>query len=196
MKPIFKSFIRALVAFAIVLAIFYWPFIYANIKYDLAEPQPLVQITTNDHVQPTGTPNQLVIASLNITAPIVYADATDDKTVQTDLQSGVVHYANTANPGTVGNCYIFGHSSDYLFTPGNFKTVFAVLPKIAIGDQIQISDSSGKIFVYTVTSTKVVAPNDTSVLSQDTNGARILNLQTSYPVGTALKRFIATAQIQ
>jgi sortase A len=90
--------------------------------------------------------------------------------------------------------YIFGHSSDFAWTPGSYKTVFAKLPEIQLGTEIRISDDAGKIYTYKVIETKVVGPKDTSVLTQDP-AKKLLTLQTSYPVGTALKRFLAVSEL-
>jgi sortase A len=161
-----------------------------QIRYALHKPVP----ETVKNIQ-TGEPNRLSIQKLGITAPIIITENKTEKEFQQDLAQGVVHYPGTAKIGEVGNAYIFGHSSDFLWKPGSFKTVFALLPKIQIGDIITASNEQGQVFEYKVIETKIIKPNDLSVLSQDTGGRKILTLQTSYPVGTALKRFIVTAEL-
>ena len=137
----------------------------------------------------------LSIPSLSITAPIVYATGSSETVFQTDLKNGVVHYPGTANPGQSGNCYIFGHSSDYVWSSGKFKTVFATLPHIQKGAEIQVSNKDGLIFTYIVTNITVVSPSATQYLEQDTT-KKILTVQTSYPIGTALKRFLVIAELK
>jgi HemK-like putative methylase len=70
----------------------------------------------------------LSIPSLSIEAPIQFIDKADEKTFQAALKNGVVHYPGTALAGEFGNMYIFGHSSDYIWSKGHYKTIFAVLP--------------------------------------------------------------------
>lgn len=140
-------------------------------------------------------PNTLLISALNIDAPLIYVSEKNETVFQDALQYGVVHYPETANIGEVGNAYFFGHSSDLPWTKGNYKTVFAALPDIKKGTNILVTDAKGAQYNYTVTETKVVRPTDFSVLNQDTNGRKILTLQTSYPLGTALRRFIVVAEI-
>jgi sortase A len=140
-------------------------------------------------------PNVLFISSLDITAPIVYTNGTTEDEFQKALAEGVVHYPGTAEPGQRGNAYIFGHSSDFVWSKGKYKTVFALLPKIKEGDIINISDKEGNPYTYKVTGTKVVAPNALEYLKQDLN-KKTLTLQTSYPLGTALKRFLVFAELQ
>lgn len=146
--------------------------------------------------QKTGEPNQLKIASLEITAPILYAQTNSETEFQDLLKDGVVHFPGTAEIGQPGNAYIFGHSSDFITSKGHYKTVFALLPRIQVGAEIEISDKQGVIYYYKVVSTKIVAANDVSVLDQGDGSKKILTLQTSYPVGTALKRFVAIAELE
>jgi sortase A len=141
------------------------------------------------------TPNWLWIQSLNISAPVIEPAGKTEDDFQVALRSGTVHYPGTAYPGQKGNVYIFGHSSDFAFTPGNFKTVFALLPRIEIGAQIKLTDEEGIIYYYKVTDKFVVDANRTDVLDQDTSKS-ILTLQTSYPIGTALRRYIVIAELQ
>lgn len=144
----------------------------------------------------TAQADMLWIESLNITAPIKYVDKVDEATFQKALQDGIVHYPETALPGRPGNTYIFGHSSDYLLTKGNYKNVFVLLPNIELGAEIKITDPQGKLYTYVVTETKVVGPQDLEVLSQFNNERKLLTLQTSYPIGTALKRYIVVAELK
>lgn len=136
----------------------------------------------------------LTIPSLGISAPIVYSSSNIESKIQTDLQSGVAHLSGTANVGDVGNAFIVGHSSNYKNAPGNFNEVFAKLPEIKIGDQIRVRVGSEE-FDYTVTQTHIVQPTELWVESQETDGAKILTLQTSYPVGTAKQRFIVVSKL-
>ena len=139
--------------------------------------------------------NHLVIKNLDISSPIIYIDKKDDNVYEDALQQGVVHFPGTVLPGELGNCYIFGHSSDYIWRHGQYKTIFAPLTQIKLGDTITITNPAGEIFNYIVTSTLVVGPNDVSVLSQQGKKKYLLTLQTSYPLGTALQRFIVQAEM-
>ncbi len=143
----------------------------------------------------SGKPDTLAIPSLGLEAPLVYVTETDEVTFQRGLEQGVVHYPSTTLPGEIGNAYYFGHSSDYAFKKGNYKTVFAILPKIEAGAEIYITDHSGQQFTYKVREKKVVEPKDVSVLSQGDGKEKLLTLQTSWPLGTALRRYVVIAEI-
>ncbi|MFZ6035527.1 MAG: sortase [Patescibacteria group bacterium] len=143
----------------------------------------------------TGEPNRITIPDRDIQAPVIYVDNTSEEVFQEALGNGVVHYPGTPEPGELGNPYIFGHSSDYAWKPGDYKKIFTPLVDIPIGTAIHITNSVGELYVYTVSETKVVGPKDVSVLDQYDFKRYMLTLQTSYPIGTALKRFIAIAEL-
>lgn len=140
-------------------------------------------------------PNQLVIESLDIVAPVQFVTESNENAYQAALVNGVVLFPGTAEVGQAGNTYIFGHSSDFAFSKGNFKTVFALLPQIEIGALVEVSDKEGTKYTYKVYDKFVAEKNRTDLLSQETNGKTILTLQTSYPIGTALKRYIVKAKL-
>lgn len=144
--------------------------------------------------QPGSDNYFLRIDKLALKAPVVFSDSAAEAQIQNHLQSGVVHIPGSAMPGQTGNCYIVGHSSDYLTSRGDYKNVFARLPELTTGDVIMIQ-SGHQEFLYQVLETKVVAAHNLSVLSQETGGKKLLSLQTSYPVGTAQKRFIVVASL-
>ena len=186
-----KTLLMALGLVVLVFTVMDFNFLWFNIKNNVKKT-PILPTTIT---QPQGAPNQLNIPSLNITAPIIYVEKTNEADFQAALKNGVVHYPGTAVPGGNGNCYIFGHSSDYIWSKGNYKTIFAPLPKIKIGVDILITNQAGQLFTYRVTKTFVISANDLSVLAQD-QSQKILTLQTSYPLGTALRRFIVVAEIK
>ncbi len=192
MNPARKTALIILGVIAILVLAF-GPYAYTRLAYLWrSEPAtPPAEVVA----QPTGEPNRLSIPSLALEAPIVYPTEIGEDAYQVALREGVVHYPGTAEPGLPGNVYIFGHSSDFLWAPGGYKTVFAVLPEIAIGAEIQISNPTGEIFTYVVKETKVVNPKDLEVLDQGQGEFSRLTLQTSYPLGTALQRFLVIAEL-
>lgn len=142
-----------------------------------------------------GEPNRIHIPDREIQAPIVYVDEANEEQFQEELANGVVHYPGTAAVGELGNPYIFGHSSDYAWKPGDYKKVFAPLVDIPVGTTVRITNDAGELYIYRVIETKVVGPKDVSVLDQHNSERYLLTLQTSYPIGTALKRFIAVCEL-
>lgn len=145
---------------------------------------------------PTPTPNpfnpaseaRLVIPKIGVDVPISWNVPEDQ--LKTKLLEGVVHSQDTALPGQKGNIFITGHSSYYPWVDSTYKNVFALLDKLSTGDKVFIKYSSA-VFNYEVQSSKVVSPNDLSVMSQgdDYN----LTLMTCVPIGTNLNRLIVSA---
>jgi LPXTG-site transpeptidase (sortase) family protein len=145
----------------------------------------------------TTTNNQIFIASLGIKAPVVWNSPVDEGSMLANLQHGVVHYAGTALPGDGlsegrGNIFISGHSSYYSWDPGGYKSIFATLPNISIGDQVAIGYND-RVYVFAVYERFEVTPDDVSVVGQDM-GKHVLSIMTCVPIGTNERRFIARAE--
>lgn len=145
--------------------------------------------------------NRMVIPRLDLNVPIVIPPrdallAEDWKQleaqIQDSLQNGVVHYPGTAEPGQPGNFFITGHSSYFPWAPGSFKSVFARLHELNVGDEYWIY-YGGDRFRYVIREKKEIRPSDVSVLDQPV-GKRIGTLMTCTPVGTTLRRLIIVAQ--
>lgn len=141
-------------------------------------------------------PSTIYIESLGIQAPLVYTDETEERKFQEALAFGVVHYPGTADVGEKGNAFFFGHSSDFPTKPGNYKTIFALLPHIQMGQEIIVTDTKGVVYKYEAVSTHIVKPTDTQWLKQGDRSEAMITLQTSYPVGTAINRFLVIGKLK
>jgi len=145
--------------------------------------------------------NRLIIPKLGLNVPLVTPSydallredwAQVEKDIQDALQMGVVHYPGTAKPGQTGNFFVTGHSSYYPWAPGKYKTVFARLQELEIGDEYWVYYGGDK-FRYVIRSKKEVKPSDVTVLDQPLD-RRISTLMTCVPVGTTLRRLIIVAE--
>jgi LPXTG-site transpeptidase (sortase) family protein len=200
--PVWGRIVFIVTVLALVFVLLNYQYFWANIRFSLFHRQAASinsasnsPSTLSKSGEPVGEANHLEIPSLDIRVPIIYVNEQSEKVYQAALINGVVHFPGTPEPGQYGNVYIFGHSSDYIWSKGHYKTVFAVLPRIKKGAEIDISDTQGHQFVYRVIAQKVVAANDASVLDQGNNQKKLLTLQTSYPVGTALRRYVVVAEL-
>lgn len=198
-KQRIKYVVIGLVSFAVFAIIFNAPVIISQINYFFNQPKAQESINLPTTAKPASAPqaevvppeNVVIIPKINSTAPLILEPSQQEKNIQVALRDGVVHYAGTAVPGEIGNVVIVGHSSNDWWEPGNYKFVFALLDKLAVGDKVQINYSSRK-YVYEVSSTKIVAPTDLSVLNQTSDP--ILTLITCTPPGTSWKRLIVSAK--
>jgi len=144
--------------------------------------------------------NRIMIPKIGQNIPIKEVDPKNlldqkwsglEEDIQEALKDGVVRYPGTALPGQNGNVFVTGHSSYYLWDPGRYKDVFALLHELAIGDTITVFYDENR-FDYKVTEIKVVSPHEVDVLQQ-TNDKRI-TLMTCTPIGTAINRLVVIAQ--
>lgn len=144
--------------------------------------------------------NRIIIPGINKNVPVVNVKTENlvkrdwgalEKDIQESLREGVVHYPGTAYPGMNGNVVITGHSSYFVWDPGRFKDVFALLHEVNVGDKVIVYYEQKK-YLYQVYDKKVVTPDKVDVLTQD--GTDKLTLITCTPVGTNLKRLIVTAK--
>ena len=195
-----KRITIAIILFCLVFGALNWMYFKEQFKYYLDPPGRGSELVTSDQMagrneDETAQPDMLWIDSLGIVAPIQYVEGTTEEVFQVALQKGIVHYPGTSPPGAPGNAYFFGHSSDFPTAKGDYKTVFALLPKIQHGAEIKVTDRAGNLFRYKVDRQFSVNPDQLDVLHQDA-GVKQLTLQTSYPIGTALKRYIVIAYLQ
>jgi LPXTG-site transpeptidase (sortase) family protein len=185
-------FLTAAGVFALVLLLFKSPIIISQLEYSLSShPQPATTSSVLTGTQIIPAQDTITIPKINVHAPVNYEPSTAESAIQTALQTGVVHYANTALPGQIGNVAIFGHSSNDWWEAGNYKFVFVLLDKLSPGDQISL-DYNSKRYTYVVTGAQVVDPTAVSVLNPTPTPT--LTLITCSPPGTSLRRLVVTAK--
>jgi len=113
-----------------------------------------------------------------------------------DLSKSLIHYPGTALPGRIGNSVVFGHSAlPIFFSPTNYKTIFATLPTLKIGDEI-IVNYDGVTYRYIIEQLFDVLPTDIQILEQD-NSDSFISLVTCIPPGDPRnpRRLIVRARI-
>jgi len=131
------------------------------------------------------------IDTINIEGEIVQGESS------LRMNDGLWHFPTTSYPGEKGNSVIIGHR--FLHLPPR-KDTFFNLEDIKIGESILISQNTDpnnpekkEILNYIVTETKIVEPNDVSVIQQ-TDDYR-LTLITCTPLWTSEKRFVVIAKL-
>lgn len=136
------------------------------------------------------TANILELPEFGIKAPIWKIDTSDLKLIYQKLKQGVVLYPGSALPGQ-GYSIIIGHSSQYPWQPGKYKSVFSLLSELQIGDKIYVYWEQ-KPLVFEVKEKKIFLPwpkgseiTETIFPPED---KPILILQSCWPVGVAYKR--------
>jgi len=189
-----RPFVGAIASGLIIFAVFNSQVIIGQIQY-IINPGTgdSAAISANTASEAVGPEPLIIIPKINVSAPVVYDVQTfDEAQVQKALERGVVHYGTTAVPGQLGNNVIVGHSSNNWWASGKYKFAFVLLDKLEVGDTFTLHYQS-KRYVYEVGQKRVVEPNDTSVLSQQTD-VPVTTLITCTPAGTSLRRLIITAK--
>jgi len=188
-----KSLMFGLSIGAVVLVIFLFSFFNERFIAPFIQPSrnssntPIIAGGTSISPDP-----ELIIPKINVQIPVVYAADNSDNTIENDLESGVVHYADTAVPGQNGNLVIFGHSSNNIFNPGRYKFAFVLLSRLDKGDTFYI-DNNGHRYTYQIFDRQIVSPTDVSVLGL-TDKAATATLITCDPPGTSTNRLVVTAE--
>ncbi|MFH1429084.1 MAG: sortase [Candidatus Margulisiibacteriota bacterium] len=133
--------------------------------------------------------NYIYIPKINVKAPIVIGNSTDQAQALKDLQKGVLLYPGSALPGQGGTTTIIGHSSSNWPT-AKYGTIFSLLNKLNNGDTIQIS-FNGVNYAYQVNGKKTGSATE---LANASTGEDLI-LGTCWPIGTDKGRIIITASI-
>jgi len=107
-----------------------------------------------------------------------------------DLQRGPGHYPTSAAPGAAGNFAVAGHRTTY-------GAPFYHLDQLAPGDEVLVTDRTGRRFSYRVAEQRVVNPGESSVLGPDPlgTGRPTLTLTTCNPRFSNAQRLIVFAEL-
>lgn len=100
-----------------------------------------------------------------------------------DLKKGPGHYPTTPLPGQLGNASIAGHRTTW-------GAPFGDLDQLAPGDEIIVTMANGDVFVYEVTSTEIVSPDDSWVIATTDPAVAMLTLTTCHPEYTTKQRMV------
>jgi sortase A len=120
------------------------------------------------------------IQAINVDAPVVQGDTWDQ------LKKGVGQHIGSADPGQVGNVVLSAHDDV-------FGEIFRNLDRLQPGDQVVVFTEQ-KQFVYTVTSSQIVAPTQVDVMNP--TSAPTLTLISCYPYMVDNHRIVVFAKLQ
>ncbi len=190
--------VAVVVGLAILGSIFY-PLIGDELSYLFHRPDKnaMVAIGTiqgKKTIQPIDTGFGIVIPKIGANAQVVpNLDPYNSLEYQQALTKGIAHARGSANPGDIGNVFLFSHSSSNLFEANRYNSIFYLLTKLDKGDTIDLFYKGAK-FTYTVTDKKIVDAGAVGYLTKPTLGKKV-TLMTCWPPGTNLKPLIIRAAI-
>lgn len=191
-----------LIGFVIIAILFtFGPLIKQEILYDFSHPSEINIINAQNtsaiqkEAQNFGVDSyfSIVIPKIDAKANII-ANVDTGNIVEYDkaLSEGVAHAKGTFFPGQGRKIFLFAHSTNSPFNVARYNAVFYLLDKMTAGDQIIIYFAD-KRYIYKVTDTKIVGPNDTTALTSPSE-SELLILQTCYPPGTSWNRLLVLAK--
>ena len=150
-------------------------------------------ITDTSQTSSIDLADKIIIPKINVEIPVVYnVNSIDEKTIQSGLENGAVHYPTSPEPGQLGNTVIIGHSANNIFNNGKYKYAFALLNRLQEGDTF-ILTHGGKRYLYKIYVRKIVKPTDVSVLGP-TDKPATATLITCDPPGTSINRLILVGE--
>jgi sortase A len=143
---------------------------------------PLVQ-SLPAPVIPTQGPNQalrIVIPAINVDSQVVQGDGWEQ------LKKGVGQHVGSSDPGRNGNMVLSAHDDI-------FGEIFKNLDKLQPGDELQIYTAS-QIYTYVITSARLVAPTDVSVMNATSHPSA--TLISCYPYLVDKQRIVVFADLK
>ena len=190
-----KSLVFGLSIGTLVIVVFLFSFFNQIIIAPFIQPSRHVgslPLIISSVTVPTNSTPEVIIPKINVEIPVDYSLTSDNEaTIETALEDGVVHYPSTVDPGEDGNAAFFGHSSNNIFNPGQYKFAFVLLHTLVKGDTFYITYQQ-KVYVYQVINTQVVPPSDVSVLNDTEGHTATATLITCDPPGTSINRLVVT----
>jgi sortase A len=175
----------------VILAATFYPVFKHETQYALRQ----IKNTPVEEIVPVNTEFGIVIPKIGANSRVVAnVDPYNSQLYQRALSQGVAHAAGTVLPGEIGNSFLFSHSSVDFFEARRFNSIFYLLNKLEIGDEIDIYLQDEKL-VFLVTATGIHNPQEINFLKPGGSG-QTLTLMTCWPPGTTFKRLIVTASLQ
>jgi LPXTG-site transpeptidase (sortase) family protein len=193
----FHSLLFGLGIGSIVLLIFLFGFFNERVIAPFIQPSRTVTnipIITASSSRTASLAPEIIIPKINVEVPVVYGvTSTDDAVVQKALEVGVVHYADTAEPGQNGNLVIVGHSAGNIFNPGQYKYVFSLVHKLENGDTFYLQKGSVR-YTYQVYKKEIVKPTAVEVLAPQPESPATATLITCDPPGVSSNRLVVVGR--
>jgi len=162
-----------------------------NFLFPSFSPTEIENIVLPSIPEEANEVNIIELPKFNIKAPIITVKTPDLDLIYKELKKGVVLYPGSTNPSQ-GYSIIIGHSSQYPWEKGNYKSVFSLLNELDTGDQIYIFWEQQPL-VFEFVDKKIFIPwpkgsETTETIFPPSNEETILVLQSCWPVGVASKR--------
>ena len=192
-----------LIGFSLLLFILiFYPTLQEEFTYLVNKPSTDVMVSLPSDAPLNGEVMVPVDTDFGIVIPKIGANARIIENInpynsieyQVALTKGVAHAKGSSTPELGGNTFLFAHSSDNFYNANRYNSVFYLIRKLEIGDEIIIFQNETQ-YEYLVTETLLVEPEAIEYLSPESQNPK-LTLMTCWPPGTTLKRLVVIGEIK
>lgn len=153
----------------------------------IRQPQPLP-------VEPMDREFGIVVPKIGANAKVIPdVSAANYDEYQEALTMGIAHAKGTSYPGQPGNCYLFAHSTRYVWDVPRYNAIFYLLHELEENDRVT-AFYQGRQYDYKVVKKVIAEAEDTSWFTAQYDES-VLTLQTCTPPGTTWKRLMVVAKL-
>jgi len=153
------------------------------------------RISQENSQSPQGSFSGVLISSINIanigvSSKIGSPSSQDIATLDDALKKGAVHYPGS---GTLedGNIFLFGHSTNWKIVNNQAYKTFNDLDKLSYGEEISLTGSDGRVYIYSVEEVNLVDENTAFV--DFTKPGKRLTISTCNTFGQKQERWVVDA---
>jgi len=157
------------------------------------QKKPVMQGSGVNAVPNKNVQNYLSIPKIGVQAPILFTQSRSQKIFNKLLSLGVLHYPDSALPGSNGTTIVLGHSAPPNWPKIHYDSVFNNLQNLKPGDEIFIN-FQGKKYKYATTNTFFVKKGQ-DISPYLTFEKNMLLLISCWPPGHNLQRIVVRAQL-
>jgi LPXTG-site transpeptidase (sortase) family protein len=138
--------------------------------------------------------NSLEIPKIEVSAPLIFVENSDEEKVYESLDKGLVHFPSSVLPGGKGQTIILGHSAPPNWPDIKYDNVFSRLNELEEGDEIFVYFEHQK-YNYSVTN-KFFLERGEEVPEYLTNSDNMLVLISCWPPGKDIRRIAVEAKLK
>src|SRR3989344_3254717 len=181
------------VALAIIIfTVTFYPVILVEVNYQVTQAQGGLNV--KKEIAPKDTDFGIVVPKISANVKVIpNVDPYNSSEYQLALTRGVAHALGTSLPGSAGNVFLFSHSSVNFYEANRYNSIFYLLDKLEVGDEIDLY-YKGEKFKYLVTDKKIVGAEEVKYLSGD-GSKKAVTLMTCWPPGTTFKRLLVIGEL-
>ena len=165
----------------------------------VAAPMPKIDLVPkaapeNDIAFETNPKSQISIPKINVTAPLLFAENSNEQYLQKLLKQGVVAYPGSVLPGKEGISIMLGHSAPSGWPKINYDWVFSDLNELKENDVVLVSFGQ-QTYSYVVTKKFILNKGQDIPIERVSAASSVIVLLTCWPPGVDYKRIAVQVEL-